>query len=301
MGSDSFTYQALNGQGRANAARVDISIEVPTTAQAPRTLFASRVDGNRVTLRWTAAAIGPAATDYEIEAGATPGSVLGNVRTGSAYPIFTLTLPDGALYLRVRTISGDTRSDPSNEIRVFVNTPAVPSAPENLLAVVDGANLGLAWRNTFAGGTPTSLVLDVTGSIVTSIPLGLVEGVTFAGVPAGSYSASIRAVNAAGTSVSSNPVTLNIPSPCSELPLAPANFLAYKNGTTINVIWDPAAGGSAPTSYVLNVGGSFVGAIPTTNRTFSATAFPGSFTLSVSAVNSCGVSAPTAGQTIVIP
>jgi hypothetical protein len=301
LGTDRFTYQALNNEGRANLATVDITIAIPTTAQPARALFAAAVDGNRVTLRWMPPPVGPAVTDYEIEGGVNPGDVLDRLRTGSANPIFTFTAPTGAFYLRVRTIAGDSRSGPSNEIRVFVNTAALPSPPENLLAVVNGTQLGLVWRNTFTGGAPTSIVLDVTGSIASSIPLGLVDGFSVGGVPAGTYTLSLRAVNATGTSASSDAVTLTFPGPCSGPPLTPANFLAYKTGAIITVIWDPAASGAAPTSYVLNVSGSFVGAIPTTSRTFSATAPAGSFNLSVTAVNVCGVSAPTDSQTIVIP
>ncbi len=301
FGSDSFKYRAFNNQGLGNIAIVEITVAVPTTAQPPTGLYASRIAGNLVTLRWIAPAVGPAPTDYEVEGGVNPGEVLGNLRTGSPFAIFTFSAPTGAFYFRVRTISGASRSGPSNEIRAFVNVAALPSAPENLLAVVNDTALGLAWRNTFTGGEPQALVLDVTGSITTSIPLGLADGFSFAGVPAGTYTLSVRATNATGTSTSSNAVTLTFAGPCSGPPLTPTNFLAYKTGTTINVIWDPAISGPAPTSYVLNVAGSFIGAIPTTARMLSGTAGPGSFALSVSAVNACGVSTPTGIQTINMP
>jgi len=85
------------------------------------------------------------------------------------------------------------------------------------------------------------------------------------------------------------------------VPLTPINFLAYKVGGTIFVIWDPAATGPAPTSYVVNVGGSFFGSIPTAARKLSGAPGAGSYTLSVTAVNACGASAPTASQTVSIP
>ena len=52
---------------------------------------------------------------------------------------------------------------------------------------------------------------------------------------------TVRAGNAAGASTASNPVTLTFPGACSGPPLAPANFLAYKSGNTIFVVWLPLA------------------------------------------------------------
>ena len=70
---------------------------------------------------------------------------------------------------------------------------------------------------------------------------------------------------------SSNAVTLTFPGPCSGAPLPPTNFLAYKSGTTIFVVWDPPTGGPAATGYVLNVSGSLSGNFPTTGRALSGT------------------------------
>jgi hypothetical protein len=95
-------------------------------------------------------------------------------------------------------------------------------------------------------------------------------------------------------------VSVTFPGTCSGAPLAPANFLASRAGNVITVVWDPAASGPAPTSFVLSVTGSFVAAFPTTQRSLSGTVGPGTYTLRVSATNACGTSAPTVGQTLVI-
>ncbi|MGH9174883.1 MAG: hypothetical protein ACRD1H_11020, partial [Vicinamibacterales bacterium] len=164
-----------------------------------------------------------------------------------------------------------------------------------------GSNLALAWRNTFAGGAPTGLLLDVSGSLVATLPLPLADSFNFSGVPGGTYTLTLRASNAAGTSGPSNPVTLTFPGACSGAPLTPTNFLASKAGSVITVVWDPAASGAAPTGFVLNVSGSFVGSFPTTQRSLSGTVGAGTYTLSVYATNACGASAATSSQTIVIP
>jgi hypothetical protein len=67
------------------------------------------------------------------------------------------------------------------------------------------------------------------------------------------------------------------------------------------VNWAPGTSGPAPTGYVLHVTGAFVGSFPTVERGLSGAVGPGTYTLSVMAVNPCGVSAVTAPQTIVVP
>ena len=123
----------------------------------------------------------------------------------------------------------------------------------------------------------------------------------FNGVPPGTYTLSLRALNAAGVSVSSNPITLTFPGACSGPPLAPENFVAYRTGNTIRVMWDPAASGPAPTAYLLNVTGALTASIPTPTRALSGGVGPGNYSLSVVAVNPCGNSAPTPAQVVVVP
>lgn len=117
-------------------------------------------------------------------------------------------------------------------------------------------------------------------------------------MPAGTYTLSIRAVNSAGTSTASTPVTLTFPGSCSGAPLAPANFLAYRLGRRIFVVWDPADSGAATASYALNVTGSFVGSFPTPGRSLSGAVAPGTYHISVTALNGCGASTATAAQTV---
>ena len=125
-----------------------------------------------MTLQWTPPSSGPAPTGYVLEGGVNPGEVLASIATGSTAPIVTIVAPTGSFYVRMLTQTASGRSPASNEIRIHVNVPVPPSAPTNLLGLVNGNTIALAWKNTFAGGSPANLVLDVTGSLATSIPLG---------------------------------------------------------------------------------------------------------------------------------
>jgi hypothetical protein len=241
-------------------------------------------------------------TGYVLEGGVLPGQVLASIDTGSTYPIFTLVAPSGSFYVRMHTVAGAEKSAASNEIRIHVNVPSVaPSAPANLTGLVNGSSIALAWRNTFEGGPPGGVVLDVSGSLTASLPLGLTDGFQFNGVPGGTYTLAVRAANAGGGSPPSNAITLTFPSPCTGAPLPPSRFLAYRLFRTVFVIWDPAEVGPAPTSFVLNANGAFIGSIATTGRALSGSVGPGTYQLSVAAVNACGTSAATPAQTVVVP
>jgi len=290
---------AVTTSAQGNVATVTIAVDQPTTVQPATGLRVVSIVGNSVTLRWDSAPIGPPATDHRIEGGINPGEVLAGLNTGSPYPVFTFMAPNGAFYIRAHALRSGDKSAASNEIRLFVNVTELPSAPTNLLGVVNGSSLGLAWINTFAGGAPTTIALDVAGVGPILLP-GETDRFEFPAVPDGTYTLSVRAINAAGASGSSSPVTLTIPGPCSGAPLAPANFLAYKIGTTAYVMWDPPPSGPSPTGYTLNVTGSFVGSFPTTARFLSAAVGPGTYTVRVTSVNECGT-ATTGEQTITVP
>jgi hypothetical protein len=272
----------------------------PVLPEPPTGLRVTDTKGQLVTFGWTPPALGPRPTGYQLEGGTTPGQVLATIPL-EAIPTASLSLPRGSFYIRMRTLSGADASAPSNEILANVAVAASPSPPENVRGLVDGDRLGLTWRNTFEGGEPTSAVLDVTGAVTASLSLGLTESFAFAGVPPGQYSFAVRTTNASGSSVRSNTVALTFPGPCSGAPRTPVNFVAVNAGNRVHVSWDAAAGGPAPSRFLLHVTGSFDGSFGMTGRAFGATAPAGSYSISVSAENSCGTSAATAATLITVP
>ncbi len=301
-GTDTFSYRASTVAGGAStvAAAATIVVAQPTDPQPPTNLRVTRMSGNTVTFGWLPPTLGPQATGYLIEGGLAPGEVVGQLPLGAA-PTFTITLPTGSFFLRVRTLAGGATSAVSNELLTHVNVSIPPSAPANLLGLVVGDTLNLVWTTTFGGGAPTNVILDVTGPVNGSAPLGLTDSFSFAGVPAGIYTLSVRAVNASGSSVASNPVTLTFPTACSGAPQPVANFVAYKNDGILWLNWDSPATGTAPTSYLLNVTGAFVGSIPTPLKALSGAVPAGTYNFSVVATNTCGSSAPTPVQSVTIP
>ena len=176
--------------------------------------------------------------------------------------------------------------------------PRPPSAPAQLLAAVNGAEVALSWKNTFAGGPPLGLRVKLSGSTVASLPLG--EMVSVANVPPGTYNIALTAVNAWGESPLSNGVRVIVPSSCLE-PDAPQSFSVTATGQAFDIAWSPPSSGAAVTGYTVEVSGAYNGRFNTTDRTVTGTAAPGTYTVSVRAGNSCGVGPPAfAPQTIVI-
>jgi hypothetical protein len=200
----------------------------------------------------------------------------------------------------VHAVAGSTRSTASNEVRIAVNVPLPPAAPTNLVGEAFGSHLRLAWRTPLNEGTPTGIVLDVSGAVSVSMPLPVVESFTFSGVPPGAYTFSVRAVNASGSSERSNAVPLTFPTACVAAG-TPANFAATRSGNVISVSWSPAVGGPTPTGYLLAVTGSISATVPLTQPSIAGAVGPGSYTLSVVAIHPCGSSQPTVGQTVVVP
>jgi YVTN family beta-propeller protein len=275
-------------------------VTTPPPPPSPPSNLRGTVTGNRVSLTWDPSP-SDAVSGYAVEGGVTPGSVLATLPTGSTAPSFTFDAPSGAFFVRLRALSGGRRSPASNEIYILVNVPQPPSAPANLLGLANGSNLALSWRTTTAGGTPASFVLDVSGALNLSVPLPASETFSYTGVPDGTYTFAVRAINGTGTSAASPPVTLTFPSACPGAPQAPTGFAVTRVGSQLTVGWDPPVAGPAVSSYVLQVTGALNLALPLTARSISGGVGPGTYNLSVVAVNPCGSGVATAPQSVTVP
>jgi predicted phage tail protein len=147
------------------------------------------------------------------------------------------------------------------------------------------------------------MVLDVSGPVTLSLPIALGDSFSYAGVPNGSYTFAVRAVNAAGSSAPSNTVTLTFPgsATCTSAPLAPTSFFASRTGSVVSLSWQPPAGGASPTRYIVSVGGSVAASFPTTGLTLSGVAPSGTYVLSVRATNACGEGPASESRTVSVP
>lgn len=302
FGSDMFTYRATNTAGAGATTMVTMTVAGPGVPLPPKNFRIVAMSGNTVTLAWTPSTVGPAPNSYRLDGGVSPGSVLGSLPIGAGHAV-TLALPSGSFFIRLHSVATAGASVSSNEIPATVNVPSAPSAPTNLLGMAAGNELGLAWTPTFGGGNTTTRSVVVSGAFNGTLP-AFGDAFRFRGVPPGTYTFQVQQVNASGTSSASSPVTLTFPGTCATgAPLAPANFQASNQGGVLMLTWDLPPSGSAPTSFLIGVSGSFFGilSVPSVSRMFSAPPPPGTYTFTLTALNACGPSAPAPEQTVTFP
>lgn len=268
--------------------------------QPPVLVGAHATAAGLVELSWIPPSTSTGLTGFQLEGGLTPGAVAGVLPLGLV-PGATLPLPDGTYYLRVRSLAGATPSVPSNEIVVHVGAVRPPSPPEALEGLVVGSDVQLVWRTTWTGGTPAASVLDVSGPVQVSVPLGPAESFSAPDVPAGTYTLRVRSTNAAGASAASAPVTITVPSSCSGRPGPPSNVVAYALGGRLFVSWDYGAAGQAPTGYVVTSSGTVSGSLATATRGLSGAVPPGVYAIAVAARNACGTSSASAPVRVTVP
>lgn len=288
-----FVDQVPGNVGSVAAATVSLAPSLPTN------LRVDAIVGTQVRLRWDAPA-GVTPTGYVIEGGLAPDAPIAAVATGSAAPVLDFTAPAGTYWLRVRYVEGAFQSLPSTDTRLNV-TLAPPSPPDRFTAAVAGSALNLSWKPTYTGGVPADIVADVSGIQTGSASLGLTDALVIPQVPPGTYTLSLRAVNAGGSSAGSAPITITVPTACTGVPNPPENIVFFRVGNVLSLLWDAPSSGAAPLDYVLDVTGTYTGALAVGGRAFSAPAPPATYTIRVLARNACGTSAPSVPQTVVVP
>lgn len=306
VGTDSFTYRAVNAFGHSNEVLVTITIKPTAGATLPTNLRVTHVrrDPNTglslATIRFDTS---PAAVNHAINGGVVPGQTLATIPTNSPYGIFTVDgVPNGSFWLNVTAVDASNQAiGTSNVVPLHISTSLPPSAPVNLLGAADGSNLTLAWTNTFTGGIPTNTFLRVTGAIDLTVPLGQTDTFSFSGVPAGDYAFEVLNGNAGGLTTASNKVQLTFPGTCTP-PQVPEGFLGYAVGNWLAATWELPVAGPAPTGYELFVQSPvFTGTVPVAQRSIGATVPSETYYWRVRAINGACIGPWTAGQTVVVP
>jgi len=291
--------RAVNSAG-AGAGSVVARVRSGTSVE-PGALRVVARQGNLLTLAWTPPSAGLEPSSYQLEGGiAGQSQVLAVLPTGGAATQFSVSVPDGTFFVRMASLWGTTRLAVSSPITVAMNAPAAPDAPTALLASANGSALALSWRNRWEHAAPTGIRLAVSGAVSTTLDLPVSESFTYSGVPPGTYTFTVSALNGSTAGAPSAPTTVSFPGTCTGAPAPPAAFSATAQGGTVYLDWLPAASGEAATGYVLLVSGAFTGSLPSVARTLAVPAPPGSYTIRVVSVGPCGTSQPTPPQTVIV-
>jgi hypothetical protein len=184
---------------------------------------------------------------------------------------------------------------------------SVPSAPQELTAIVAGNTVTLNWLPP-ASGAVTSYLLEAaltpSGTPIASLPVPI-NSLTVPNVPNGTYFVRVRAVNLDGAGAPSNEVIVIVPGGggggggggCTSAPNAPQNLTGTVVGSLVSLNWSPAGSGCAPTGYILLAGSgpsqSNVAQVNTGASNLSANAPPGTYYIRTVATSLFGASGPS--------
>lgn len=179
-------------------------------APAPPVGLGVTWSGTVAHLSWNPPA-GETPTGYVVEAGTASGLAnSGAVNVGAATS-FSVDLPSGAYFVRVRALNANGTSAPSNEILVQRASVALPGQVPALDAVLSGSTLVLDWEAPASGGPVDEYVLEAGSapglSNLATLSLGSVR-VFSVSVPPGVYHIRVRARNSGGLGVASREVVI---------------------------------------------------------------------------------------------
>jgi cytochrome b involved in lipid metabolism len=173
-------------------------------------------------------------------------------------------------------------------IGALAATPAAPSAPTGLVATPGNGQVSLAWAattgatsyNVLRGGTQVGT--SATNSYTAT---GLTNSI--------SYSFTVQAVNAGGTSAASAAATATPVAPV-VIPSAPTGLVATPGSTQVTLSWTATAGA---TSYIVLKAGVQAATPSTNSQVVTGLTNGTTYSFTVQAVNSAGASGPSAAAT----
>jgi hypothetical protein len=190
---------------------------VAAVAPGPPQNLAAAVNGNAVTLSWSAPSTGGVPSSYILEASLSPSGPIIAAFTVEDTTVVVTNVPNGIYYARVRAVNADGSSAASNEVIVVVPggsgcTP--PNPPTNLASSVFLASVTVTWTAP-AGPCPVTGYVVQVGSApgLTDLTVFNVDSETTtltASAPPGTYYVRVVAINGFGGSLPSNEIVISV-------------------------------------------------------------------------------------------
>jgi hypothetical protein len=285
----------------------DIPFQVTQLTLAPQN-FQATVNGNAVTVSFDAPSGGPPVGGYAIDAAFNPGfnPAAFTVVVPSAGS-YSGSIANGTYYLRIRSLAPNGAPGMASETRTVSvgSAPVTPPGAPALRLTQSSNPVALAW-SPGSGGTPTTYTIyagtSPGASNLAVASVGMSQSIS-AMAPVGlTIYVRVVASNAAG-SATSNEVAFAVSAPAA--PGAPTLSPASVNGGVVSLAWAPPASGGAPTGYVVlaRLPGSpaVIASLPVGGTSVSAAAPPGTYVVSIQAVNGAGASPESNQITVVVP
>lgn len=296
-----FTVRAINAVGTSSASTPSPAVTPATLPSAPAGVIAKAGDKSAI-VTWTPAVDnGAPITGYTVTA--SPGGAT-VVLTGTKTSTTLKDLINGLSYTFTVTATNAVGTSPSSPASAAVTPATVPTPPIGVIAVRGDKSAQVTWTPAADNGSPITAytitaipggaTTTVAGTLTTAKILGLVNGST--------YTFTVKAVNALGSSAASPPSPPVVPA---TVPGTPTELTATRGPRSAALSWRaPVDNGSPITGYTItaNPGGLTATVAGTRTRTTIKGLTNGtSYTFTVSATNTVGASPESVSSLSVIP
>ena len=262
-GSTTYTYVVvafdLAGNASAPSQRVAVTTRDVVPPGAPANLVGTAVSCKQINLTWAPATDDVSVGSYRVFRGTAPTGLtqVGTTySTNTSFNNYPLT-PTTKYYFGVETVDTSGNISPMSLI-VAVTTPALPSAPANLVATaVSTKQISLSWvagpsgmpigaYHVYRGTAPSSLSQVAITKQLTYTDYGL--------TPATKYYYGVQAVDTGGNF---SPMSATVAATTLALPSAPANPAATAVSTRqISLSWAAGLSGMPLLGYYIFRGSS---------------------------------------------
>jgi hypothetical protein len=194
--------------GRALPVSEDVRIvvNVPERPSAP-THLQGLASGSTLALSWLNTADGGAATGLVLD---VTGALSTSLPLAMTDQFSFAGVPAGTYTFQVRATNAQGSSGASNPVTLsFPGACQVPSVPQDLEAYVVGNVVTIRWNAPASGAAATGYVLTVGGAVSLTLP---VTGRSLSSpAPPGTYTFTVAAQNACGTSPGTTARSVTVP------------------------------------------------------------------------------------------
>ena len=279
--SYTFIATATNASGTSVSSAPSASVLVNPSPLAPKNLFATPSSGT-ASISFTPSLY---ALTYTITS--NPGGI---ITTGTSSPIVVNGLTNGTAYTFTMIATNGSGTSPVSNPSPSVLVNPIPLAPTNLQVIPSSGSVSITFTPSLYALTYT--VASSPGRITasgTSSPIivtGLTDGT--------SYTFTTTATNASGTSPVSNSLSVVV----NPVPLPPTSVIATVNRFSIvSVTFVPSA---LAIYYVVTSSPNNIYASGSSSPIIVSGLTPGTYTFTVTAINTTGTSTPAVSPPVII-
>ena len=241
-GSYTYTVRALDAAGNRSDPSNTASATVDDTSapSAPANLVATVAGPLRIDLSWEAAADNLAVTEYRVY---RDGNLLATLGPATSYTDDLATPETHTYEVRALDAAGNA-SDPSNSATADLEAPAAPTGATATLSAPGQVDVTWDAASDDVGVTGYRVYRD--GDLLAET--GAVTSYTDTNVPPGTYSYTVRALDAAGN-LSDEGDGAGVTVPDTTAPSAPGNLTVTAELGQVELSWDAAGDDVGVTAY----------------------------------------------------